>query len=72
MLLMLVADGLLVAVQVLMSPGVLVNIKWKAARFACPPRTGSRTTLRLSIGNTLHVKEKINEEPVSHGDSTRC
>ena len=75
-ILMLVTDGLLVAMQMIMFQGVSVNIKWKVARFACLSRNGTRTILRINTDNTLNVKEKIkthsNKEHMSRGDSNSC
>lgn len=44
-ILMLVTDGLLVAMQMIVSRGVSVNIKWKVAQFACLSRNGARNHL---------------------------
>lgn len=61
-ILMLVTDRLLVAVQMITFQVVSVNIKWKMARFACLCRNGTRTILRINIDNTLNVKQKINTQ----------
>jgi len=59
-ILMLVAGGLLVAMQMIMFQGVSVNSKWKVVQSACLSRNGTRTILRINIDNTLNAKEKIN------------